>query len=237
MESASHTASLSADAVSRYVSLRKTQVHINSQLMARLARPTLVAAARRLGIWRKGDLIVSSRGVTDLLTDVCLYDCFPGGKSLISRYQAVAAPDTETQEALVIEAMARLPPVSLYRIQRRRSGIGVEMHDLLTDEDVFVMDRGLGETAKVGLCLAARLIRFPDFGINMTSGASMVVEAILAQDLVDDIHAELGRGAQACLARMGAQDRSRYSIRMLRDILAELSFGDLVSEVGAKDVE
>jgi hypothetical protein len=237
MESASHTASLSADAVSRYVSLRKTQIHINSQLMSRLARPTLVAAAKRLAIWHKGDLIVGSRGVTDLLTDVCLYDCFPGGKSPISRYQAVAAPVMETQEALVIEAMARLPPVSLYRIQRRKPGIGVEMHDLLTNEDVFVMDRGLGETAKVGLCLAARLIRFPDFGISMTSGASMVVEAILAQDLVDDIHAELGRGAQACLARMGAQDRSRYSICMLRDILVELSFGDLVSEVGAKDVE
>jgi hypothetical protein len=238
MESASHTsASLSADAVSRYVSLRKTQVHINSQLMSRLARPTLVGAAKRLGIWHKGDLIVSSRGVTDLLTDVCLYDCFPGGKSPISRYQAVAALVTGTQEALVIEAMARLPPFSLYRIQHRKPGIGVEMHDLLTFEDVFVMDRGLGETAEIGLCLAARLIRFPDCGINMTSGASMAVEAILAEGLADDIHAELGRGAQARLARMAAQERSRYSIRLLRDILAELSFGDLASEVGAKDVE
>ena len=111
------------------------------------------------------------------------------------------------------------------------------MHDLLTDENVLVMDRGLGETAEAGVFLATRLIRFPNFGINMTSGASMVVEAILAENLVDDIHAELGRGAQACLARMGAQERSRYSIRMLRDILAELSFGDLASEVGTRDVE
>jgi hypothetical protein len=39
------------------------------------------------------------------------------------------------------------------------------------------------------------------------------------------------------LARMGAQERSRYSIRMLRDILAELSFGDLASEVSTRDVE
>jgi hypothetical protein len=238
MDSASYaSASPSADAVSRYVSLRKTQVHINSQLMARLARPTLVAAAKRLGIWHKGDLIVSSRGVTDLLVDVCLYDCFPGGKSPISRHQAAAALATGTQEALVIEAMARLPPFSLYRIQSRKPGIGVGMHDLLTDEDVLVMDRGLGETAEVGFCLAARLIRFPDFGINMTSGASMVVAATLAEGLVDDIHAEFGRGAQARLARMGAQERSRYSIRMLRDILAELSVGDLASEVGVKDVE
>lgn len=238
MESASHTnASLSADAVSRYVSLRKTQVHINSQLMARLARPTLAGAAKRLGIWHKGGLIVSSRGVTDLLTDVCLYDCFPGGKSPISRYQAIAALVPGTPEALVIEAMAHLPPLSLYRIQCRKPGVGVEMHDLLTDENVLVMDRGLGETAEAGVCLATRLIRFPNFGINMTSGAAMVVEAILAENLVDDIHAELGRGAQACLARMGAQERSRYSIRMLRDILAELSFGDLASEIGTRDVE
>lgn len=216
-------------------SAKRKSTSTRSSCLAWRGRPL----SRRRSDSRSGtsDLIVGSRGVTDLLTDVCLYDCFPGGKSPISRYQAVAAPVMETQEALVIEAMARLPPVSLYRIQRRKPGIGVEMHDLLTNEDVFVMDRGLGETAKVGLCLAARLIRFPDFGISMTSGASMVVEAILAQDLVDDIHAELGRGAQACLARMGAQDRSRYSICMLRDILVELSFGDLVSEVGAKDVE
>ena len=240
MKGASHTTSFSADTpdvVKRYVSLRKTQVHINAQLVSRLARPTLVAAAKRLGIWHKGELIVSSMGVGDLLTDVCLYDCFPGGKSPISRYQAVAAPVTQTKEALVLEAMARLPSVSLYRIQRRRPGIGVETHDLLTDEDVLIMDRGLGETAKVGLCLATRLIRFPDVGITMTSGASMVVAAILAQDLADDIHAELGPGAQACLARMGTRERSRYAIRMLREILAELSFGDLVSEVRTKDVE
>ncbi len=111
------------------------------------------------------------------------------------------------------------------------------MRDLLTDENVLVMDRGLGETAQSGLCLAIRLIRFPNFGINMTSGASMAVEAVLAEELVDDIHAELGRSAQARLARMSSQERSRYSIRLLRDILAELAFGDLASEVGAKDVE
>jgi len=107
----------------------------------------------------------------------------------------------------------------------------------LTDENVLVMDRGLGETAEAGLCLATRPIRFPNFGINMTSGASMVVDAILAEDLVNDIHAELGRGARACLARMGAKERSRYSIRKLRDILAELSFGDLAAEVDVRDVE
>ena len=133
--------------------------------------------------------------------------------------------------------MARLPPFSLYRIRHRKPGIGVEMHDLLTDEDVLVMDRGLGETAETGLCLAARLIRLTDFGINMTSGASMAVEAILAEDLVDDIHGELGRGAQVHLARMGARERSRYSIRILREVLAELLFGDLASEVGVMDVK
>jgi hypothetical protein len=52
------------------------------------------------------------------------------------------------------------------------------------------MDRGLAETAEAGVCPATRLIRFPNFGINMTSGASMVVEARLAEHLVDDIHAE-----------------------------------------------
>ena len=55
--------------------------------------------------------------------------------------------------------------------------------------------------------------------------------------MVNDIHAELGRGAQACLARMAQKGRSRYLIRMLRDILAELTFGDLASEVGVRDVE
>jgi len=120
---------------------------------------------------------------------------------------------------------------------RTPRGVGVEMRDLLTDENVLVMDRGLGETAEGGLCLATRLIRFPNFGIDMTSGASMMVEATMAADMVDDIHAEFGRGAQACLARMDAKERSRYSIRMLRDMFAELSFGDLASEVGVRDVE
>ena len=32
--------------------------------------PEGTGAAKRLGIWHKGGLMVSSRGVTDLLTDV-----------------------------------------------------------------------------------------------------------------------------------------------------------------------
>jgi hypothetical protein len=238
MENANQTgASLNTDALSQYVSLRKTQVRINSQLMARLARPTLVAAAKRLGIWQNGGLTVSSSSVADVLTDVCLYDCFPGSKSPIARYQSVTAPAAGSQEALVLEAMARLPPLSLYVIERRIPGVGVEMHDLLTAEDVLVTDRGLAETAEAGICLATRLVRFPNYGINMTSGASMMVSAILAEGLVDDIHAELGREAKTCLTRMGSRERSRYAVRMLRDILAELSFGDGASELGVREVE
>jgi hypothetical protein len=65
----------------------------------------------------------------------------------------------------------------------------------------------------------------------------MAVEATLAERMVDDIHAELGRGAKTLLSRMGSDERARYSIRVLLEVLVELWAGDRVAEVRTKLVE
>jgi len=210
------------DALARYVSLRRTQVSLNSQLVSRLARPTVVGAAKRLGLWRGGELLLDSEGVWAALVDFCLYDCYLGGRNAIARYEAAADPAPGTEQALVIAAMSQPSPLSLFRVERREQDVGVEVQDLLTDEIAFVMDQGLGRTASVGVYLATRLIRFRALDVNMTSGAALALEDALAEGIAADVHAEIGKGAAKVLEKMNAQERSRIAVRILREALAEV---------------
>jgi hypothetical protein len=214
------------DALARYVSLRRTQVSLNSQLVSRLARPTVVGAAKRLGLWRGGELLLDSEGVWAALVDFCLYDCYLGGQNAIARYEAAADLAPGSDQDLVIEAMLRPSPLSLFRVERREQDVGVEVQDLLTDEIAFVMDQGLGRTASVGVYLATRLIRFRALDVNMTSGAALALEDVLAEGIAADVHTEIGKGAAKVLDKMNAQERSRIAVRILREALVEASAED-----------
>jgi hypothetical protein len=211
----------SRDPVSQYISLRRIQVRLNSILMGRLAKPTVVDAAKRLDLWHGGELVLGGENVMDVLVDFCLYDCYPGGKNAIARYRAGVDVAPGSEEALVVDAMVQATPLSVFRVKRRERGVGVEVQDLLTDETFFVMDQGLGQTARRGLCLVAHLIRFPTFGWNMTTGATLALDETIAEGLASDIRAEIGRGAAHALGRMSAQDRSRLAIRILREALMQ----------------
>jgi len=67
--------------------------------------------------------------------------------------------------------------------------------------------------------------RFPQLDVNMTSGAPVVVDGLLAERLTADIRTEVGGGATKVLA-MAARERSRLAVRILREILAVMSEED-----------
>jgi hypothetical protein len=183
----------------------------------------MVEGGRRLGLWQHGKFVLSSEGVADVLMDFCIYDCYPGGKNAIARYKAAVDLAPTSEEASVLEALAQLPPLSLFRIEQTTPGVGVEVQDLLTDEVVFVIDQGLGKSGRAGLCLVTRLLRFPQLGVNMSSGAGMVVNSFLAEALAADIRSEIGNSATRALATMDAKERSRLAARILREALEATS--------------
>jgi hypothetical protein len=98
-----------------------------------------------------------------------------------------------------------------------------QLQDLLTGEEVLVYDRGLGDTAERGFCLAARLLSFPSLDIRMTSGAAVGVDDDLAYTLAEDIHAEIGGGAREArdgVRRLGPAERGHIAVRILRELLS-----------------
>jgi hypothetical protein len=206
--------------LAKYASLRRTQRRINNQLVQRLAKATVVEGARRLGLWHRGKLMLSSERVMDVLTDFIIYDCCQGGRNAIARYRAATDFALGSEEAAVLEAMAQTPPLSLFRVKAVTREVGIEAQDLLTDEVAFVTDLALGKSAEAGLCLATRLLRFPHVDVNMTSGAPVAVDEVVSEGLAADIHAEIGSDATKVLATMDAEERSRLAARILREVLA-----------------
>lgn len=206
-----------------YLSLRRTQRRINSELVKRFSRATIERSARRLGLWKRGMLVAESEEDFDVLCDFCIYDGFSEGKSAVARYRAERGSSHSSDAIAVLEAMSRGAPFSLFRIETVEPDTGARLLDLLTGEDARVFDQGLGATGRSGLYVGARLLHFPSHGVCMTTGAAIGADPDLARQLTDDIHVELDANtnhAREVVRRASHIERSRIAVRVLGELLA-----------------
>jgi len=211
------TKDIDGDAMTRYLTLRRTQVKLNTELIRRLPRSMIVDSAKRLGLWQEDSRIGGNDSEMAALTDFCLYDCSVDGGNVITHYQAGAGFASGSDEAVVIGAMAQSPSLSLFRIERTRKAQGVVLRDLLTGEELFVVDQALGQTGWAGAFLATRVLHVGAAGLNMTSGAALGVREAMAEGVTADVHAEIGEGAAGVVAAMSRVERARLAVRLLRE--------------------
>jgi hypothetical protein len=211
------TKDIESSAMTRYLVLRRTQVKLNSELIRRLPKSVIIDSAKRLELWQEDGRIGGNDSEMAALTDFCLYDHGADGANVIANLLAGAEFTAESDETLVVGAMLQSPPLSLYRIEQPRKELGVELRDLLTGEELFVVDQALGQTGWAGAYLATRVLRVEAAGLNMTSGAALGVREAMAEGVADDVHAEIGEGAADVVAKMSRMERSRLAVRLLRE--------------------
>ena len=152
--------------VERYKRLRRLARDLNHRIVQTVPREAMYEVGETIGILHRGVLVFDTEDETSILMDCCLYDWMRNGKNLVAKYAEnhPASPGTEEHELLQAYLQAK------YRIVVPRSrvqGAGAYSVDLLSAEELFIMDMGLSQNP-LDVAYATRTI--PLAGRGASSG-------------------------------------------------------------------
>jgi hypothetical protein len=155
-----------------YDACRTINMRHQIAMAERLRKGPVAEAAVRLGI-AKTLREAAKMPVDDDLAgaiDVVLYGNAPGAANPIRAYIDDNEARLREDEREVLEAMAGGAIFSLFRVKGCHRAAGVDLVDLLSGEEYWLMDRGLDMTGYAGAELALRIFKMGDFW--MSTGVS-----------------------------------------------------------------
>lgn len=169
----------SAD-VDRYKRLRTLAMDLNHRIVQTIPREAMHQVGEAIGILRRGVLVFESEDESGVLMDCCLYDWIREGKNLVEKYAETHAPSPGTEEAELLQAYLQ----AKYRIVVPRSrvpGAGASFMDLVSAEELFIMDIGLSRTP-LDVAYATRTLPLGQFwmtgGAGLPAGSEAIKKAI-----------------------------------------------------------
>ena len=176
----------SSSDVERYQRLRRRARDLNHRILKTIPRIALHEVGEAIGILHRGALVFNSEDETHIHMDCCLYDWMQNGKNLVEKYAEnhPVAPGTEEEELLHAYLQAQ------YRIvipQSAVQGAGAYSVDLLSAEEVFIMDIGLSFNP-LDVAYATRTIPLGQFWI--TSGAALPTGRTTIENAIDRLNKE-----------------------------------------------
>ena len=168
----------------RYKRIREQSVPCMTQAATGLPKELLLQAARDLRLLGKDDktFVMDDEQEFDFILDRAIHDIPWPHKRWVEQIFERCQTDNNPDKA-ILEAHIK-PIFSLYAILKISPGRGARLVDLFSQEEIFLMDVGLGATAKPGFLLATRVVTLEE--IHFTSGVSMVYEAREKQKLADN---------------------------------------------------
>jgi len=205
--------------VERYRRLRALSTELNHRIIKTIPRQTFYDVGEAIGVLHRGVLEFDSEDMTSVLMDCCLYDWLEEGKNVVQRYSETHPAKPGTDERYLLDAYLQAKYRMLV-VQSAVPGAGIHCRDLLHNEELFVMDVGLSQTAKnPGATLATRTIPLGEYW--MTGGAGLpITSKTAAQEVLRRIKSRklqlvAARGSlpllivRTCLAA-GAADHVTY---------------------------
>jgi hypothetical protein len=161
--------------VERYRRLRALAMDLNHRIIKIIPRRAFEEVGEAIGIRHNDVLVFDSEDMSSVLMDCCLYDWFERGRNVVQRYAEEKPAKPGTDEGYLLQAYLR----AKYRILVVRSavpGAGLHCRDVLNNEELFVMDLGLSQSAKAGKTVfATRTIHLGEY--SMTSGAGLPINS------------------------------------------------------------
>ena len=182
------------------------------------SRADMTRAAKQLGLWSAGQIMVDDDEQTDMLADVALFEPNQRGRRAFDRFLETEAQQLDPSDLAVAHRMATAS-FSIFHVVKRHETAGVWLEDLLdADRRLWLMDEGLEASAADGMVLGMRLFDAGPFH----AGFGIVVP-------VDEETVEFSVQASA----RGARLPFRYS-------LAATLYGDNIratAPIGPRDEE
>ena len=169
--------------LSAYDRYREINGDHQSRLAAKLLNINVPEIAQRIGLIAHPDDIVGMEleDIVDAL-DLALYQLGEDGINAAAHELEQWPDPISADERCVFDAMSQ-SLFSVFEVIGPHDVTGGMLQDLLGGEEVWVVDRGLEETAKAGLRLATRLIRPDEFW--MTTGGCQVVNDEMWQSTIE----------------------------------------------------
>ena len=136
-----------------------------------LPRELILQAARDLRLLDKKQTIVcDTEDEFSFIMDRAIHDIPWPKQRWIEIYYQNEAPKLSSDQQAYLKAHMQ-PVFSLYEVSKVSRGRGAWLVNLFRPEEFFLMDTGLGITAKEGYLLASRIIHLN--GLYFTSGVTM----------------------------------------------------------------
>lgn len=155
--------------VREYKRIRGIGRELASQMLDVIPKEVLTRAARDMNIIHKGTFVFDSEEEMGSLQDRMIYDILWDGKNAIEHFEEKRGSDLSEAEKEVLEAK-KAAYFSLFEIMGNVSRQSLQLSDLLSDNQIELMDISLSSTAPKGALLATRIIKVQD--ICMTSGVA-----------------------------------------------------------------
>ena len=204
----------------RYRHYREISKQLATRFVRALPKEAFNDSAQELGLLKRGTIVLENEQEMDILADFCVHDHRIDGRNVVQRLLEEAPPPPGSDELLVHTAMAAAF-YSLFRVESRVTGVGVNLVDLLRGGNHFVADIQFGKTATVGLSLAMRLVPLPEFHIS--SGAALPIVGSGASE----IRRELDRSfnlAKTDFADLSPEQQHRLAAVVIRSASGAGSF-------------
>ena len=153
-----------------YKRLRQIGMDLMSPVLRSLPRQLIVQAAKDLRLLdRKQRIVCDTEDEMSFIMDRAIHDIPWPNQRFIETYYEERAAELPSDQRENLKAHIQ-PVFSLYEIVGTSRGRGVKLVDLFRPQELFLMDTGLGSTARVGGLLATRVLYLE--GLYFTSGVS-----------------------------------------------------------------
>lgn len=157
-----------AEILMRYRRLRELSRKHGDAIIERLPKNAVLHWGKRIGLVRRKTFTASTMEEMTLGFDLAVYSTRSGKISPVERYRRSSKFAVGSEDDLMLDAMCR-SRFSLFLVKRRHLATGLILEDLLRQEEVWLMDEGLEQSAPDGVFLASRVTK-PD-AFHMTTGA------------------------------------------------------------------
>jgi len=168
------TPQLRAEMLARYQQFRAIARRLNSALVASLDREALYECGERLEILKGNTLVFDTEDTASVLMDYGIHHIRREGINAVQRYLAESPPPPGSDEMILLQSMCQVR-YGLLQVEEVVPEFGVQMREILRDEEFLVLDIGFSQTAQRHMVIAAHTHSPASF--SMTTGAALPVTA------------------------------------------------------------
>ena len=207
----------SDELLDRYKHLRNVGRDLNSALIKQIPRTAISECGKKLKLIRGKVFVVGNESEFEILFDYCLYNYRRKNKNTIERYLENYPPPPLSDEMILLQAMVQ-SYYSLFVVEDIHAGKGATLRDMLRDKLILLMDMGMGESTRIGMVFAGRVLPLTDF--YMTSGTFIPIHReLVGQKLMPILAKFLQHRDQDKDLHLSPSREAAFSAQIIRALL------------------